>query len=301
MGDNIPHVSVVMPVYNAQRYVDGAIESVLAQTFRDFELVIVNDGSTDSTLAILDRHAADDQRIRILSRPNTGIVGAENDGLAVARGMYIARIDADDWCDARRFELQVDRLDSEPELVALGSAATIVDASGDHLGAFPVPLTHVQIEARHLQGLSSIHHPSVMMRADAVRKVGGYREESRPADDFDLWLRLGEVGRLANLPQCLITKRLTVDGIVGSTLGTQMGDAIHRILTDTWKRRGLPGDPVMPRRTVLSRPDLYRQWAWMALKSGERRVARKYAIKSVWRQPYHPKSWRAAWCAIRGY
>jgi hypothetical protein len=140
-----------------------------------------------------------------------------------------------------------------------------------------------------------------MMRTAAVRRVGGYRDGLCPAEDLDLWLRLAEVGRLANLRECLITKRLTVDGIVGSTLGRQMGDAIHWILTDTWKRRNLPGEPVMPRRTVLSRPDLYRQWTWMALRSGEKRLARKYALKCALRQPYHPQSWRAVLCAIRGH
>jgi len=290
-----------MPVYNAERYVDRAIESIRAQTFGNFEFVIVNDGSTDTTPTILERHARDDGRIRILSRPNTGIVGAENDGLGAARGTYIARIDADDWCDVRRFELQVARLDREPELVALGSAAAIVDSHGDCLGEFRVPLTHEEIEDRHLKGLSSIHHPSVMMRADAVKKVGGYREWSRPADDFDLWLRLGEVGKVANLPECLVTKRLTIDGIVGSTLGQEMGDAIERILADTWERRGLPGDPAMPQRTVLNRSDLYRQWTWLALRSGNKRVARKYALKSVCRQPFHRNAWRAMLCAMRGY
>jgi glycosyltransferase involved in cell wall biosynthesis len=290
-----------MPVYNAQEYVDRAIDSVLAQTYPDFEFVIVNDGSTDNTLVRLQEHAANDRRIRVLSRPNTGIVGAENDGIELARGKYIARIDADDWCDQRRFEIQVDRMEQGPELVALGTAVNIVDTSGDPLGVFPVPLTHGEIEERHLRGLSSIHHPSVMMRAEAVRKVGGYREVSRPADDFDLWMRLGEIGKLANLPDCLVTKRQTVDGIVGSTLGTPMGDAIQRILEDTWRRRRLPGKPTLPQRTVLSRSDLYRQWAWMALEHGHRRVARKYAVKSVCRQPYHPKAWRAVLCAMRGH
>ena len=301
MAGEAPVISVVMPVYNADRYVGCAIESVLDQTFRDFEFIVVNDGSTDDTPEILTRYAREDKRIRVFSRANTGIVGAENDGLAQARGIYIARIDADDWCDRRRFELQVARLNSEPDLVALGCSATVVDPNGERLGEFAVPLSHEEIEARHLRGLSSIHHPSVMMRTAAVRQVGGYREESRPADDFDLWLRLGEVGTLANLLECLITKRLTVDGIVGSTLGRQMGDAVHWILMDTWKRRSLAGKPVMPRRTVLSRPDLYRQWTWMALKSGEKRVARKYALKCAFRQPYRPQSWRAVLCAIRGH
>jgi len=295
----MPLVCVVMPVYNGQRFVKRAIQSVLEQTFADFEFVIVDDGSTDETPAILRECAARDERIRIISRPNTGIVGALNDGLAAATGKYLARIDADDWSAPGRFELQVQRLDSDPRLVAVGCGAVVVDPDGERLGEFPVPLEHEEIEAQHLAGESSIHHPAVMMRTQAVRQVGGYREGFCPAEDFDLWVRLGEVGRLANLADYLITKRLTEDGIVGSTLERQ-GQVIERILQDAWARRGLPGAPVVPARSLMRRADLYRQWAWLALKDGSPRVARKYAFRALQQQPCHPQSWRAVLCAIRG-
>src|SRR5678816_4165512 len=106
-----PRVSIVMPVYNAAAYLAEAVDSILAQTFRDFQFVIVNDGSTDRSTAILERYAHRDQRIKLISRPNTGIVGALNDGLAEATGDYIARMDADDVSTPNRLAVQVDYLD----------------------------------------------------------------------------------------------------------------------------------------------------------------------------------------------
>src|SRR5690606_35037800 len=142
----------------------------------DFEFIIVNDGSTDRSEAIVKEFAGRDARIRLISRPNTGIVRALNDGVAAARGKYIARIDSDDLADPHRFELQVARMEAEPALAALGSGSIAIDEAGRRLGQYPTPLTHEQIEAAHLQGASSIHHPAVMMRTEAVRDVGGYRD-----------------------------------------------------------------------------------------------------------------------------
>jgi len=289
-----------MPVYNAQRYVAATVERVLAQTFADFEFVIVTDGSTDGTLEILEGYAATDNRLLIVSRPNTGIVGALNDGLAKAQGTYIARIDADDLCEPQRLAEQVARLDADADLVALGSSATVTDAEGRRLGAYTVPLTHEEIEKAHLAGDSAIHHPAVTMRTEAVRRVGGYRDGYCPAEDFDLWLRLGEVGRLANLPEALITKRLTEDGIVGSSLEKQH-TIVSRILAETWTRRGLPGEPPEPRRPNRDRVDMYRQWAWMALRNRETATARRYAWKTLARRPLDKESWRAVFCCCRGY
>ena len=291
-------VSAIMPVYNAERYVAATTECVLAQTFGDFEFIIINDGSADSSLDILQTYARRDARIRLISRPNTGYVTALNEGLGMARGEFIARMDADDLCEPRRFELQVQRLRAEPQLVALGSCAVAVDEDGELLGDYSVPLTHEEIEAAHLRGESSIHHPAVMMRPEALRRVGGYRKEFMPCEDFDLWLRLGEVGRLANLPERLLTKRLMAGSAVGKSLDRQ-GHLVRQILDETWQRRGLPGRPQMPLR-MYHRADLYRQWGWMALKEGQLRTSRRYAVKAFVSQPFRSASWRLIACSLRG-
>lgn len=294
-----PAISVVMPVYNAEAFVAETMDSILAQTFGDFEFVCIDDGSKDNSLAVLQDYAGRDPRVRIISRPNTGLVGALNEGIEASRGRYIARIDSDDLSAPDRFRLQFYRMEAEPDLVALGSCANAMDEEGNLLGAYDNPLTHEAIEEAHLAGLSSIHHPAVMLRTDAVRRVGCYRQETWPCEDYDLWMRLGEVGRLANLPQRLLTKRLMSSSIVATTLDRQEAKQLL-VLRETWKRRGLPGEPKLPRRELNSHGDLFRQWGWMALKAGHLKTSRRYAFKTLKAQPFRSSSWKLMACSIRG-
>lgn len=295
-----PALTVLMPVYNAERFVAQTIDSVLAQTFRDFEFLIINDGSTDRSPEILQDYARRDDRIRLISRPNTGYVVALNEGLELSRGEFVARIDADDLADPRRLELQLARMRREPELVALGSNARAMDEEGRMLGDYSVPLTHEEIEASHLRGSSTIHHPAVMLRPEAVKQIGGYRKELMPCEDFDLWLRLGEVGRLANLPEKLLTKRLFVGSAVSSNLAKQE-KLVKQIVDETWRRRGLPGAPELRPNRLLRPVDLYRQWGWMALRSGHVRTSRRYAMRAIASGPLNIESWRLALCSLRGH
>src|SRR3954452_3787995 len=138
---NSPKVSVAMPVYNSERYLAKAVESILAQTFTDFEFLIVDDGSTDASRAILENYAARDQRIKLVSRPNTGYLIALNEMLERSLGYYVARMDADDVALPQRFERQVKYLDDHPECVLLGSRVTIIDPDGDPLKEMGAALT----------------------------------------------------------------------------------------------------------------------------------------------------------------
>lgn len=292
-----PKVSVLMPVFNAERYVEQTLGSILGQTFRDFELIAIDDGSSDNSPEILNDCARGDRRVRLVSRPNKGIVGTLNEGLSLAQGKYVARIDADDTCDSARLAIQVERMDADQGLVALGSNSVVTDPDGRRLGTFPVPLTHEEIDAAHLKGSSSIHHPSVMMRTDALKRVGGYREGFCPAEDLDLWIRLAEVGQIANLPDPLLIRRLTLDGLV-ATRSHQQTQVIRQILIDAWDRRNLPGEPEFPRYKPVSIARRYRQWSWLALNDGQTELAKKYAAKALAHEPYHPNSWRFLVCAI---
>ena len=294
-----PAVSVLMPVYNAERFVAQTVNTILGQTLGDFEFLIINDGSTDGSLAILQDYAKRDPRIRLVSRPNTGYVAALNEGLGLARAQLVARIDADDLADPRRLELQAARMRQEPQLVALGSNALAIDEDGNLLGDYSVPLTHEEIEASHLRGSSAIHHPAVMLRPEAVKRVGGYRKELMPCEDYDLWLRLGEVGRLANLPETLLTKRLFVGSAVATNLANQE-KLVKQILGEAWQRRRLEGSPQMPPRRLRDRADLYRQWGWMALRGGHLRTSRRYAVRAIVSRPLDKASWRLAFCSLRG-
>jgi glycosyltransferase involved in cell wall biosynthesis len=295
-----PLVSVLMPVYNAERYVAEAVQSILDQTFTDFEFLIVDDGSTDKSLKILQKFAQQDPRIRLISRPNTGIVGALNEMLKLSKGEFLARMDGDDVCDPSRFERQLCYMSENPGIVAVGSSAISIDPDGDLIGDAILPLDHDSIESAHLSGRSSIFHPAVMMRQNTVNAVGGYRNEAFPCEDFDLWLRLGEIGKLANLPEKLLYWRRTDTGIV-ATKSALIESKIQWILNETWKRRNLTTDPVLPVVKELQTIDLYRQWAWTSLNSGNIRTARKYGIRCFLSQPWSKKSLVLLYCTLRGY
>ena len=159
-----------MPVFNAMPYLCEAIDSVLAQTFADFELIAVDDGSTDASLATLRDVARRDPRLKIVSRANTGIVGALNDGLAVARGDFIAHMDADDTCDPTRLAQQVAYLTRHPACVAVGTGCTRTDPTGSFAGIQRPPADHASIDAALLQADGgALIHATLMMRHDALR------------------------------------------------------------------------------------------------------------------------------------
>ena len=163
--DPPPRVSVVMPVYNAEGFVEAAARSILDQTFTDLELIAVDDGSTDGSGAILDRLAAADPRLRIVRRPNTGVTGALNDGLAAARAPLIARMDADDVSAPTRLEKQLAYLDAHPDIGLLGCAWTTCPADGRRIAPDPHLLAIWQrgpdaIAARLAEGHNIIAHPN---------------------------------------------------------------------------------------------------------------------------------------------
>lgn len=298
-----PAVSVVMTVYNTERYVGDALDSVLAQTFSDFEFVIIDDGSTDRSPGILRAYAARDRRIRLVSRPNTGIVAAANEGIGLSRGRYIARMDSDDVSLPNRFEAQVRYLDAHPECVLLGSRVTVVDPYGSPVFESGQKLTHEEIDAELLGsgGGWAIVQPSAMMRTEAVRKVGGYRGRHNVSEDQDLFLRLAEVGRVANLPEPLLRYRRHYKSVM-HTQWRQREEVKESIARGAYARRGLP----MPadwkyddwKPTPLA--EQLRAWGWAALKRGNVPVARKHALGAVRTAPLSAEAWKLLLCAVRG-
>jgi glycosyltransferase involved in cell wall biosynthesis len=196
-----PRVTILMPVYNGQRFVDEAIESVLGQGYDDFEFVIVDDGSTDATPSILAKWAARDARIAVHRSPrNEGIPAALNRGLAIARGEYVARQDADDLCVAGRLAKQVAVLDAEPGVVLVTAGYELIDFQGRRRGwrmRFEAPEV-----VEYLMHFSNAigGHGQVMFRREAVLAAGGYRVEYEYSQDYDLWSRLMARGRMVILP-----------------------------------------------------------------------------------------------------
>lgn len=295
-------ISVLMPVYNAERYVAEAVESILAQTYRDFEFLIINDGSTDGSLAILERYAARDARIRLISRPNTGLVGALNEGLSLAQGHLIARMDADDVALPRRFELQVDFLDHHPEVVCLGGAIQMIDEKGRYLTQIHPPQTNEDIQERALTGHTPMTHPTVMMRNECVAAVGGYRPETYPAEDLDLFLRLGERGQLASLPEAVLKYREHANSICQKNRDVQM-DRMISVATQARERRHLPPHKItlVHFRSDMTRTSRHRfaiRNGWWAFGSGERRTALHYGLKAIEYQPWNAAGWKLLACVI---
>ena len=298
-----PTVSVVMTVYNTERYVAEAVESVLAQTFRDFELIIIDDGSTDRSTSILNDLARRDGRIRLVSRPNTGIVAAANEGIGMARGKYLARMDSDDVCLPHRFETQARYLDDHPDCVLLGSRVTVVDPYGSPVFDSGQKLTHDEIDAELLSsgGGWAVVQPSAMMRTDAVRQVGAYRGTHNVSEDQDLFLRLAEVGRVANLPGPLLLYRRHYQSVM-HTQWKQRQEVKERIVREAYQRRGVP----MPadwkfddwKPTPLA--EQLRSWGWAALKRGNVRVARRHALGALRAAPASGDAWRLMFCTLRG-
>jgi len=208
----VPKVTVLMTVYNAEEYLDEAIQSVLRQDFTDFEFLIVNDGSPDNSQEILDRYTKVDPRIRVIKQQNMGLVASLNKGIRLAKGEYIARMDSDDVSMARRFSRQVAFLDSQPETVLLGGCFEIIDEDGNFLDRVFTPLKDRDLR-RCLLMKNVFGHASVMYRRTAVLQVGGYSTQVGPTEDLDLWMRLSQIGKIASLPYGLMRYRVNRNGI----------------------------------------------------------------------------------------
>ena len=292
-----------MTVYNTERYVAEAARSVLGQTFGDFEFIIVDDGSTDRSPAILRDFAARDPRVRLVSRPNTGIVRAANEGIGLARGRYLARMDSDDVCLPRRFETQVRYLDEHPECVLVGSRVTVVDPYGSPVFDSGQKLTHEEIDAELLGsgGGWAIVQPSAMMRTETVRSVGGYRGRHNVSEDQDLFLRLAEVGRVANLPEPLLLYRRHYQSVM-HTQWRQREEVKEKIVREAYERRGLPmpADWKFDDWKPIPLARQLREWGWAALKRGNASVARKHALGALGAAPLSGEAWKLMYCALRG-
>jgi glycosyltransferase involved in cell wall biosynthesis len=290
-----PAISVVIPAYNAAEYLESALASVRAQTFTDFEIVVVDDGSKDRTKAILERMATQEPRLRILSRPNTGIVGALNDGLAAARGEFVARMDADDLCLPQRFEKQIAFLRVHPDCVCVGSAFLYIDAAGGLIKECIRSSDHALIERALLSGNGGIViHPAAMFRRAAIEQAGRYREKAQWIEDLDLYLRLARIGRLANLSEVLFHYRFHEQS-VNFTRNQGRHERKLAILAEAHAARGLAFDPAAfppPDFKSAITPDDLRDFAVTSLRYGHLGRPWYYAFRALRAEPASRASWR---------
>jgi glycosyltransferase involved in cell wall biosynthesis len=216
-----------MSVYNGELYLRESLESVLRQSFRDFEFVIIDDGSTDATPSILEECEKSDPRVRVTRQEHAGVAAALVAGCARSRGRLLARIDADDVALPTRFEHQVAFLDAHPEVGVLGTRLDIIDERGRVLRRSGQPRDHAWV-ARRLLCWPPVAHPSVMMRRALLEEFGGYDVGFEHAEDYELWTRLVEVTRFANLPLALLRYRIH-DGMVTRRERSRMLEATDRV------------------------------------------------------------------------
>ena len=198
-----------MSVYNGERFLAEAIDSVLAQSFADFEFLILDDGSSDSSVDIARSRAAGDSRIRIIARENRGLVASLNQLLHESRGALVARMDADDICHPMRFERQVAFLEAHPDYGVVGTWSEDIDEHGAPWGEDRTvhPLAHDEMISAIDACAPLICHPAVMYRRDVVLGVGGYHAAYRHCEDLDLWLRLATATKIGNVPERLLKYR----------------------------------------------------------------------------------------------
>jgi glycosyltransferase involved in cell wall biosynthesis len=279
-----PLVSILLPVFNAERYLRDALGSMQAQSFDDWEMICIDDGSRDGSPQILDALAEREPRARIIHQPNQGLVRTLNTGIGLARGSLICRMDADDIALPDRLTRQVAFLRDHPEHIAVGGAILKIDADSDPLGVERLPTEHADIEHALLHRQTGLFHPTTLIRTSALSAVGGYREEYEWVEDHDLWLRLAQRGRLGNLNELVLCYRLHAGSVCWQRSAVQR-ERMTRLLSEAYGLRGLS-----PPQEILLGAGGSRsaagpgKWARMAAKGCAPRTALKHLWR-LWREP----------------
>lgn len=302
----MPVVTVLLSVYNGERYLGQAIESILRQTFADLEFIIIDDGSTDHTREILQRY--DDPRIvHMRNETNIGLTRSLNKGLKLAQGKYIARQDADDVSLPERLRRQIRFLDEHPQVDLVGSFVAVLSSEGEIITELQPPTENQALQALLLRR-NPFCHGSVTLRRAAVERVGGYREAFVRAQDYDLWLRLAEIGQVANLPDVLYQWRFTPGSV--SLRHKRQQTAFDALAKECALRRrhGLPEPDLVidvhdrgvhswvpshwASRSIQAR--YYLEWAKGKLvQRADAAAAREHLRQSLRLWPLHPSAW--AW------
>jgi glycosyltransferase involved in cell wall biosynthesis len=304
-----------MPVYNGERFLAEAVESILGQTYADFELVAVDDASTDGSRSVLDRYR--DPRVRVLTNErNLGGAASANRAMTEARGVYIARMDQDDVSLPARLEKQVDFLDRHPGIALVGTWAEIIDEEGREIGQRRFATASDDLY-RLLLKFCALVHSSVMFRRAPVLAVGGYGSGAlgRFCRDYELWLRLSETVRLANLPEILVGYRvhsgqMSAERVLGLIRDTA---ACRKHAIRRRRSAGLGGGAPLTRLARL-RGELgsigydYWQYADLRARQEDSRLGVQLKLRAMFYSPLAPRTRRALasavprafrWCAER--
>ncbi len=309
-----PTVSVVMSVFNGERFLREAVESILNQSFRELEFIIIDDGSTDSSASMIESYCSQDARVRPYHQENRGLVESLNRGCGLARGKYIARMDADDVCAPTRFVRQVAFLDANPLVGLVGCGIyENIDANGAVLHTSYLPEDNETIQRTLLQRWCFLH-PSIMFRRSLCERVGGYRKEFEGTEDHDFTLRMLEHCQAHNLYERLISYRLNPKGlsVTGHQYMYELADVAMRLaqrrrsgqpedldaemarLLELKRRRKAPrglGGTVQTWRDSLYAANRYYGFGCRELCMGHLETARRCFVQSLRTNGLFVKSW----------
>jgi glycosyltransferase involved in cell wall biosynthesis len=298
-----PQVSVLMPVFNTAAYLGDALASISAQTFANFELIVVDDGSEDGSTEILKAFAARESRMRLVIRENRGIIATRNELLAAANADFIAWMDSDDVSLPRRIERQLEIFRDDPSLVCVGTAVQCIDPEGNFLNVERYPSSHQGILTEQERG-TGVRFATTMMRREVAVRVGGFREPFRIGEDFDLLLRLSENGKMTNLPDILYLYRQRISSIC-ATLGPAWMACKEHILELAKERRQTGMDRLQRGEAIRIETikdednrryqwQIYIYWADHAFANRNFPLAWKYARAALMRRPLSTKAWKVA-------
>jgi len=296
MKTRLPKVSLIMSVYNGQRYLAKALQSILDQTFKDFEFIIIDDGSKDKTQRILKDYSDKDQRIKIFqNQVNRGLANSLNRGIQLARGEYIARMDADDVSLPERIALEVEFLDHHLHVGLVGTGGWVINKKGKVLKKFKVLTDSLDIKSG-LKTNNRFIHGSVMMRKSCLDQIGFYRNEFTSVEDYDLWVRISRSYDVANLEAPLYQWRVNPKAISVQARMTQqrLCQVIQKRMKDKLPVMNDPGmiDKRTPQRffqKLRQKAHSYLYWSEQLYEWNEKMNSREYLIKAMFLAPYDLK------------
>lgn len=287
-----PALSVLMCVYNGERFLAAAIESILNQTFTNFEFVIVDDGSIDSTPMILEGYLQQDSRVRVIRQGNQGLPSARNTALANVKTDVIAWMDADDLSEPHRLELQLQYLATHPECIVVGGQWACIDEVGRILYSRPAALDHAGIVSSLLNGVNELASPAVMIRNRCLQRAGSYNPEMRVIEDLDMWLRLYKLGQFANLPARVLRYRLHSNQISSCQSARQAITAITRVNEERALLQLMPLPIPESFRETIDRPaDAKFELAMQCWHYGSNESARRLMLSALMLQPTSVSKW----------
>jgi GT2 family glycosyltransferase len=296
-----PRVSVLMPVFNTLRYVGDALASIQNQSFTDFELIVLDDGSTDGSTRILKEFAALEPRMRLLQQPNEGLIASRNRLLAEALGEFVAWMDSDDLSHPDRLMRQISAFEADDRLVCLGTNIMVVDPDGLPLGTEEYPQLHEAIRSQQMLG-GGLRFPSTVVRRTHAMAAGGFRNPFRMGEDFDFLLRVAERGRIGNLAEFLYVYRQHLSSTCAAQgpNWSRYRDIILELASERLESgndRLQRGEPVTLPETSSNEtrkfvPIILVDWARRALNAGDRTRAFRYTLKAIWAAPFQQLAWR---------